>query len=330
MSIHVALRHVTQYRYDRAVALSPQLVRLRPAPHCRTPILSYSQRITPSGHFLNWQQDPQSNYVARLDVSREGRRVPRRGRPRGRDGRLQSVRLLPRAVRRTLSVLLRGVGSCASCSRFCAPSRSRRVWPAISDAIDRAAGGGPSTSWSTSTASCSSDIRYVIRLDPGVQDVERTLELASGSCRDTTWLLVQLFRHLGLAARFVSGYLIQLIAGREGARRTGRRRPRLHRSPRLVRGLPAGRRLDRPRSDVGTARGRRAHPAGVHARADERRAGHRAASNQCEVEFDHEMSVQRIVESPRVTKPYTDAQWEAILALRPRGRRATSPPATCA
>jgi transglutaminase-like putative cysteine protease len=66
LSIHVALRHVTEYRYDRAVALSPQLVRLRPAPHCRTPILSYSQRITPSGHFLNWQQDPQSNYVARL------------------------------------------------------------------------------------------------------------------------------------------------------------------------------------------------------------------------------------------------------------------------
>src|SRR6188472_2078618 len=66
MSIHVALRHVTQYRYDRAVQLLPQLVRLRPAPHCRTPILSYSQRISPSTHFLNWQQDPQSNYVARL------------------------------------------------------------------------------------------------------------------------------------------------------------------------------------------------------------------------------------------------------------------------
>ena len=66
MSIHVALRHVTHYKYDRAVELSPQLVRLRPAPHCRTPILSYSQRITPSGHFLNWMQDPQSNYVARV------------------------------------------------------------------------------------------------------------------------------------------------------------------------------------------------------------------------------------------------------------------------
>ena len=66
MSIHVALRHVTEYTYDRAVVLSPQLVRLRPAPHCRTRILSYSQRVTPAGHFINWQQDPQGNYVARL------------------------------------------------------------------------------------------------------------------------------------------------------------------------------------------------------------------------------------------------------------------------
>jgi transglutaminase-like putative cysteine protease len=66
MSIHVALRHVTEYRYDRLVTLSPQQVRLRPAPHCRTRILSYSQRVTPATHFINWQQDPQGNYVARL------------------------------------------------------------------------------------------------------------------------------------------------------------------------------------------------------------------------------------------------------------------------
>src|SRR5512137_1780556 len=66
MSIHVALRHVTQYRYDRLVTLGPQVVRLRPAPYCRSTILSYSLRITPGEHFINWQQDPQSNYLARL------------------------------------------------------------------------------------------------------------------------------------------------------------------------------------------------------------------------------------------------------------------------
>src|SRR6185295_4318648 len=66
MSIHVALRHVTRYRYDRPVNLGPQVVRLRPAPHCRTRVLGYSLKVTPADHFQNWQQDPQSNYLARL------------------------------------------------------------------------------------------------------------------------------------------------------------------------------------------------------------------------------------------------------------------------
>src|ERR1700761_6048247 len=66
MSIHIALNHISHYRYDREVSLSPQLVRLRPAPHCRTRILSYSMRVEPAKHFVNWQQDPQANYMARL------------------------------------------------------------------------------------------------------------------------------------------------------------------------------------------------------------------------------------------------------------------------
>src|SRR4051794_7992919 len=201
MSIQVALRHATRYRYDRPVALMPQLVRLRPAPHCRTPILSYSQRIGPSGHFLNWQQDPHSNYVARLTFPErveeffvEVDLVAEMAVFNPFDFFLEpSAEHYPFSYEpseiRDLQPFLRADPLTPRLASYLAAiDRQRRSTMEMLVEINR---------------ELQQDISYVIRMDPGVQDVEQTLELGSGSCRDTTWLLVQIFRHLGLAARFV-------------------------------------------------------------------------------------------------------------------------------
>src|SRR4051794_22905616 len=209
MSIDVALRHVTHYRYDRPVALLPQLVRLRPAPHCRTPILSYSQRITPAAHFLNWQQDPQGNYVARLtfpekvtEFQVEIDLVAEMAVYNPFDFFLEpAAEQFPfsydRTERRDLQPFLRAEPLSPRLAGYI-KSINRRRRPTIDMLVEV-------------NRNLQQHISYVIRLDPGVQSVEQTLELLSGSCRDTTWLLVQVFRHLGIAARFVSGYLIQLV-----------------------------------------------------------------------------------------------------------------------
>src|SRR5688572_1793278 len=208
MPIHVALSHRTSYRYDRLVGLSPQIVRLRPAPHCRTPILSYSLRVAPQQHFVNWQQDPFGNYLARLvfpDKTREllidvdltaelsvfnpfdfflepsAESFPFAYEP------WLSQELAPYLERLPAGSMLR--------ERLAAIDlRPVRTIDFIVDLNRRLA----------------QDVQYIIRLEPGVQTPEETLTRGSGSCRDTGWLLVQTLRHLGLAARFVSGYLIQL------------------------------------------------------------------------------------------------------------------------
>jgi transglutaminase-like putative cysteine protease len=209
VAIHVALNHVSVYRYDRWVGLSPQVVRLRPAPHCRTPILSYSLRITPEHHFVNWQQDPQGNYLARVvfpDKVRELRvevdLVAELAVYNPFDFFLephaeqfpfvysdeQARELFPYLRMEPLSP--RFTGYLGAVSRQPRPTLDFLV--ELNQRVQR-------------------DVAYVIRYEAGVQSKEETLALGRGSCRDSAWLLVQLLRHLGLAARFVSGYLIQLV-----------------------------------------------------------------------------------------------------------------------
>src|SRR5882724_3205325 len=208
MALHVALNHQTRYRYDRLASLSPHVVRLRPAPHCRTPILSYSLRITPQKHFINWQQDPHGNYLARLVFPEPTREllvevdlVAERSVINPFDFFLEtSSQEFPFSyepwLRKDLAPYLETLPLGPHLRDFLGGvNRDPMVTNDFLVALNRR---------------LQQEIQYVIRLEPGVQTPEETLGLRRGSCRDTGWLLVQMLRHLGLAARFVSGYLIQL------------------------------------------------------------------------------------------------------------------------
>ncbi|NMG29895.1 transglutaminase family protein [Aromatoleum evansii] len=318
MSIHVALNHVTHYKYDRPVQLGPQVVRLRPCPHSRTRILSYSLKVLPATHFINWQQDPQSNYLARLvfpDKTREFRvevdLVAEMAvlnpfdfflEPEAEEYPLaynaeQRIELAPYLHRMSVGT---GLGERFAAYLGAIPRDRRRTVDFLVDL----------------NAQLQQDIAYLIRLEPGVQTPEETLEKGSGSCRDSAWLLVQLLRHLGLAARFVSGYLIQLTADVKSL--DGPSGPEadftdLHAWCEVY--LPGAGwiGLD-PTSGLFAGEGHiplacspePSSAAPVSGVIDE---------CECECDFDHAMKVERIREAPRVTKPYAEEQWARIEAL---------------
>ena len=312
MSIHVALNHVTHYRYDRRVALSPQVVRLRPAPHCRTPILSYSLRVEPADHFVNWQQDPFANHLARLVFPEKTREfkvtvdlVAQMSvynpfdfflEPHAEEfpfayGAELAHDLAPYLAR--IPATPRFAALLASIDR--SPRRTIDFLVALNQRLQR-------------------EIGYLIRMEPGVQAPETTLEKASGSCRDTGWLLVQLLRHLGLAARFVSGYLIQLkpdVRALDGPGGAEHDFTDLHAWCEVY--LPGAGwiGLD-PTSGLLAGEG---HVPVACTPEPSTAAPVSGAVDECEVVFSHHMQVTRIHESPRVTKPYTEEQWQRIVAL---------------
>jgi len=210
VSLDVALHHRTDYRYDRRISLGPQLVRLRPAAHARTPVTAYSLAIEPAAHFLNWQQDPQGNLIARVVVTEKTDRlaltvdlVADMTAINPFDFFLEpAAERFPfaydKALHGELAPFLRAAPAGPRLKRYVAgisraPMGTIDFLVALNQRLAR-------------------DIRYIVRLEPGVQTPEETLEKGEGSCRDSGWLLVQIARRLGLAARFVSGYLIQLAA----------------------------------------------------------------------------------------------------------------------
>lgn len=312
MAIHIALHHVSRYRYDRPVAHAPHVVRLRPAPHCRTPVLSYSLKIEPAGHFLNWQQDGFSNWQARVVF------------PEKTTEMTVTVDLVAEmAVYNPFDFFLEE--SAKEIPFVYEPELAKDLAPflelgpltphfrAYSDTISRRP--RPTIDWLVElNQKLWRDIRYGIRLEPGVQTPEETLTLRSGSCRDSAWLLVQLLRHHGLAARFVSGYLIQLkpdVKSLDGPSGVEADFTDLHAWAEVY--LPGAGwvGLD-PTSGLLAGEG---HLPLACTPAPQSAAPITGATEPCESSFVHEMSVSRVAETPRVTKPYSDEQWAAINAL---------------
>ena len=312
MSIHVALHHVTTYRYDKLINLGPQVIRLKPAPHCRTRILSYSLRVTPADHFLNWQQDPFANYLARvvipektLEFQVEVDLVAEMSVYDPFDFFLEpSAEKFPfqyaPALKADLAPYLRPEPGGPKVTAFLkeVPQRERRSIDFLVEMNTR----------------LHRTVDYTIRMEPGVQTPEQTLELCSGSCRDTAWLMVQVFRHCGLAARFVSGYLIQLkpdIAAVDGPTGASQDFTDLHAWCEVY--LPGAGWVGLDATS-GLLAGEGHIPIACTPEPSSA-APISGALDECEVEFEHQMSARRVFESPRVTKPYDAEQWQSILTL---------------
>ena len=320
MSLHVALTHRTSYRYDRAVSLGPQTIRLRPAPHARTPILAYSLKVSPQPHFLNWQQDPQGNFLARVvfpekvthfDVTVD--LVADMATINPFDFFLEpEAEEFPFTYDPVLDQELAPF-------RKCAP-----VGPKLAELIAEV------DTTKRRTIDFLIDLNrmvqertsYIVRLEPGVWTPEETLTNAKGSCRDSAWLLVQLARNLGLAARFVSGYLIQLVADVKpidgGAEGPTADFTDLHAWAEVY--LPGAGWIGMDAtSGLMTGEG---HIPLAASPEPQSAAAISGGVEQAEVEFDFEMTVTRVLETPRVTKPYTPRQWQDILAAGARVDRA--------
>ncbi|MFZ3027395.1 DUF2126 domain-containing protein, partial [Rhodoferax sp.] len=312
MSIHAALNHVTHYTYDRLVALGPQVVRLRPAPHCRSKIISYSLKIEPEGHFINWQQDPFANYQARLVFP-----------DKTKEFKVTVDLVMDMAVYNPFDFFLEPAAEefpfeyeaalKQELAPYLIPEPATPLVQAYLDKIDRTK--RRSVIFLVDlNQSVHQAIRYTIRMEPGVQAPEETLTLGSGSCRDSAWLMVNLLRHCGLAARFVSGYLIQLkpdVKALDGPSGTEVDFTDLHAWCEVYLpgagwvGLDATSGLLAGEGHIPLAC--TPQPSGA--------APIEGGVDESEVTFAHHMQVTRICESPRVTKPYTEEQWAAIMAL---------------
>lgn len=333
MTIRVALEHRTSYAFARPVHVYPHTIRLRPAPHSRTPVPSYSLRVEPANHFINWQQDPFGNWLARVVFPDKVDRLE------------ITVDLL--ADMTVINPFDFFVEDWAGTFPFAYPDQVRRdLAPYLQPVDDSGEGSGPApevVAWleerlpSLLTAphdaapgegtpivdfivglnqAIRESVDYTVRLEAGVQTPQHTLERGIGSCRDSAWLLVSALRQLGLAARFVSGYLVQLTADLSAVGDDSLNGPAedftdLHAWAEVYLpgagwvGLDATSGLLCGEGHIPLSC--TPHPASA--------APISGATDPVEVSFDFASSVTRFAEDPRVTRPVSEEDWARVDAL---------------
>ncbi|PJX44797.1 MULTISPECIES: DUF2126 domain-containing protein [unclassified Klebsiella] len=313
MTIRVAIQHKTTYDFDRLINVAPHILRLRPAPHSRTHIHGYSLKVTPEDHFINWQQDPFGNYQARLVFPEKVKRLEfaveviadmtvinpfdffieeyAENFPFAYDALMQEE----------LAPYLKVTEQCPELEAWLASVDCEEMVPIVTFLVQL-------------NSRLANEIDYGIRLEPGVQSCQETLTLKKGSCRDTSWLLVQILRNLGLAARFASGYLVQLTAdvkALDGPSGPEQDFTDLHAWCEVY--LPGAGwvGLD-PTSGLFAGEGH----IPLACTADPQSAAPiTGATDPCECEFSYSNIVTRIHEDPRVTRPYSEDEWLNINAL---------------
>ena len=315
MAIHAAIHHLTHYRYDRPVLLGPQVIRLNPAPHSRTPVLSHSLKVSPSGHFANLQQDPYGNFLARFVFPEPVTEL-----------KIEVDLVADMTVYNPFDFFVEEAAEhwpfeypqdiAPDLAIYRTPEPAGPALAALLAGIDR-------TPRNTVdfivdlNARLQHEVRYLIRMEPGVQSPEETLTLRSGSCRDSSWLLVQIFRHLGLAARFVSGYLIQLkpdLVSLDGPPGTDHDFTDLHAWAEVY--LPGAGwiGLD-PTSGLLAGESHIPLAATPHYRNAAPISGGFTATGEIKTDFEFDMTVTRVAEHPRITWPFSDDSWAALDAL---------------
>ncbi|MDD1620129.1 MAG: transglutaminase family protein [Methylococcaceae bacterium] len=315
MTIRVALHHQSHYVFDRPVVASPHEIRLRPAAHSRTPVSGYSLKVKPEKHFIHWQQDAYGNFVARLTFPEPTREIH------------ISVDLL--ADMTVINPFDFFVEDWAEHFPFQYPPtlkielapflETEPAGPLLKSLLDEIRRDIPKDISTTNflvnlNQKLHGQVSHLIRMEAGVQSCEETLEKKSGSCRDSAWLLVQILRHLGIAARFVSGYLIQLAVDEkplDGPVGPSSDFTDLHAWCEAYIPGAGWVGLD---ATSGLLAGEGHIPLAVTA-VPASAAPVRGMTGICESRLDVEMKVTRIHEDPRVTKPYSDEQWQAIRAL---------------